>query len=94
MVWLRGRGITSGDTYEVRFNDVDGMRESSAVQMMGIRIGFVDRIEAQVVDGKYYVNVSFSINDPRIVDALIQAHDAGVDIKLLTAAHQMTRIGR
>ncbi len=66
MIWLRGRGITAGETYEVRFNDVDGMREAASVQMMGIRIGFVDHIEPQVVNGKYYVNVSFSINNPSI----------------------------
>ena len=66
LVWLRGRGINSGDSYDVVFKDVDGMRESSAVQMMGIRVGFVDSITPVVKDGKYYVNVSFSINDPSI----------------------------
>ncbi len=66
MIWLRGRGISSGEQYEVRFNDVDGMREAASVQMMGIRIGFVDLIAPQVVGGKYYVNVKFSINDPSI----------------------------
>jgi phosphatidylserine/phosphatidylglycerophosphate/cardiolipin synthase-like enzyme len=42
-------------------------------------------------DGHHYIYASvFNINDPRIVDKLIEAHRNGVDVKLLTAAHQMT----
>jgi phospholipid/cholesterol/gamma-HCH transport system substrate-binding protein len=63
LIWLRGRSITGGDSVLVRFNDVDGMREGAAVQFMGIRVGFVDKILPLQLKGKYYVEVSFSIND-------------------------------
>ncbi|MBY0405510.1 MAG: MlaD family protein [Cyanobacteria bacterium] len=63
LIWLRGRSITGGDSVLVRFNDVDGMREGAAVQFMGIRVGFVDKIVPLQLKGKYYVEVSFSIND-------------------------------
>jgi ABC-type transporter Mla subunit MlaD len=66
LIWLRGRGITGGETTEVLFNDVDGMREGAAVQLMGIRVGFVDQILPMALKGKYYVKVIFSINDGTI----------------------------
>lgn len=66
LIWLRGRGLTNGEMYNVRFNDVDGMREGAAVQLMGIRVGFIDKIIAEETNGKFYVNVAFSINDANI----------------------------
>ena len=63
LIWLRGRGLNGGQTYDVLFRDVDGMREGAAVQMMGIRIGFVDTTTPVTLKGKYYVNVKFSINN-------------------------------
>lgn len=62
LVWLRGRGL-GGDAYTVLFHDVDGMREGAPVQMMGIRVGFVDAITPTISkDGKYYVEVKFNLN--------------------------------
>jgi phospholipid/cholesterol/gamma-HCH transport system substrate-binding protein len=66
LIWLRGRGIANGILHEVRFNDVDGMREGAAVQLMGIRVGFVDKVMPEVVNGKYYVRVVFNVNDGTI----------------------------
>ena len=66
LIWLRGRGITNGENVEVYFNDVDGMREGAAVQLMGIRVGFVDQIHPMQVNGKYYVKVLFTLNDPEL----------------------------
>src|SRR5690606_1443175 len=62
LLWLRGRGLAGGESYTVLFRDVDGMREGAAVQMMGIRIGFVDLIRAEQKGGKYYVRVTFNVN--------------------------------
>lgn len=62
LIWLRGRGI-GGKTYSVLFPDVAGMREGASVQMMGIRVGFVDTIRPVVKNGKYYVQVNFNINE-------------------------------
>ncbi len=45
LIWIRGRGIHTGEEYQVLFRDVDGMREGAPVQMMGIRVGFVDLIQ-------------------------------------------------
>lgn len=66
LIWLRGRGIANGILYDVRFNDVDGMREGAAVQLMGIRVGFIDKVMPEVVNGKYYVRVVFNVNDNTI----------------------------
>jgi phospholipid/cholesterol/gamma-HCH transport system substrate-binding protein len=62
LVWLRGRGIFSGDSFDVTFKDVDGLRESAPVQMMGIRIGFVDTVEPEYANGQYVVQVKFNIS--------------------------------
>ncbi len=41
-------------------------------------------------DGVHYIHASvFDINDSRIADALIDAHQAGVEVKLLTAGYHM-----
>ncbi len=70
LIWLRGRGLANGSTYNVLFRDVDGMREGAAVQMMGIRVGFVDGVNAvRTSENKYYVNVRFTVNQ-----------DAGIEI--------------
>ncbi len=66
MIWLRGRGLTPGETYDVLFRDVDGMREGAPVQIMGIRVGFVDLIEPVVINDKYFVRVAFSVTDESI----------------------------
>ncbi len=63
LIWLRGRGITGGVEHTVLFKDVDGMREGAPVQLMGIRVGFVDKVEPLVRSGRYYVKVRFTIND-------------------------------
>ena len=52
LIWLRGRGLGGGTSYDVLFKDVDGMREGAPVQMMGIRVGFVDLVEAVQESGK------------------------------------------
>ncbi len=63
LVWLQGRGLQEGMSYIVRFNDVDGLREGAPVQLMGIRVGFVQDVHPMKVGGKYYVQVGFSLND-------------------------------
>ncbi len=66
IMWLKGRSISIGETIEVHFKDIDGMRPGSAVQIMGMRIGQVDEIEP-VIDGENsYVIVKFVINHPDI----------------------------
>lgn len=63
-IWLRGRGLSSGTTYDVLFEDVNGMREGSAVQIMGVRVGFIDKIQPfQTKNGRYYVQVQFTVNE-------------------------------
>ncbi|MBX2861824.1 MAG: MCE family protein [Vampirovibrio sp.] len=66
LIWLSGRSLVGGEQHTVLFKDVDGMREGAPVQIMGIRVGFVDRIQAVEVSDKYYVEVGFSINDATI----------------------------
>lgn len=61
LIWLRGRGISTGETFTVSFRDVDGLREGASVQMMGIRVGFVESVKAITRSGRYSVNVVFSM---------------------------------
>lgn len=63
MIWLRGRGISGGNSYDILFKDVNGMRSGAIVQMMGIRVGFVDEVRP-VIDktGRYLVKVKFTVN--------------------------------
>ena len=63
LIWLKGRGFGSGESYDVFFRDVDGMREGAPVQMMGIRVGFVDSVAPYENDGRYYVKVRFTLNN-------------------------------
>ncbi len=62
LVWLKGRGFSGGPADSVLFRDVDGLREGAPVQMMGIRVGFVDLVEPLQKDGRYYVSVKFNLN--------------------------------
>lgn len=62
LIWLKGRGFSSGPTDTVLFTDVDGLREGAPVQLMGIRVGFVDTVVPIQKDGRYYVRVTFNLN--------------------------------
>lgn len=62
LIWLRGRGMSGGLHYDVLFRDINGLREGAAVQMMGIRVGFVDDIKPVTKDHRFYVGVGFTIN--------------------------------
>jgi phospholipid/cholesterol/gamma-HCH transport system substrate-binding protein len=68
LIWLRGRGLHTGPTYSVYFQDVNGMKEGASVQLMGIRVGFVEDIAPwrDKRTGKYYVKVTFNLNQPDI----------------------------
>lgn len=66
LIWLRGRSFTKGHEYFVLFKDVNGMREGAAVQMMGIRVGFVDTITPILQRGRYYVRVGFTVNEQEL----------------------------
>ncbi|MEM0951528.1 MAG: MCE family protein [Cyanobacteria bacterium P01_H01_bin.74] len=62
--WLRGRGLSGGTHYEVLFEDVNGMRAGAAVQLMGVRAGFVDQVEPFYNKrGHYGVKVGFTVNE-------------------------------
>jgi len=67
LIWLRGRGWSGGETYTVPFKDVNGLREGAAVQMMGIRVGFVESIKPLIRNGHYLVNVTFTVNNPDVL---------------------------
>lgn len=62
LVWLRGRGLDSGELRSEWFQDVNGMKEGAPVQMMGIRVGFVESVTAAKRDGEYGVQVAFRLN--------------------------------
>ena len=62
ILWLQGRNLSQGQTFTVQFADVDGLAEGAAVQLMGIRLGFVQTVKAKLLDnGKYAVDVTFSV---------------------------------
>lgn len=62
LIWLRGRALSGGDLMHATFHDVNGMKEDAPVQMMGIRVGFVEKIEPKEQHGQYLVNVYFRLN--------------------------------
>lgn len=64
--WLRGRTLLAGHPYTVTFTDVDGLQESAPVNLMGIRVGFVETVQPTFVDGRYRVNVGFTISHPEL----------------------------
>jgi phospholipid/cholesterol/gamma-HCH transport system substrate-binding protein len=62
VLWLQGRNLSQGQTFTVQFADVDGLAEGAAVQLMGIRLGFVQKVNAKLLDnGKYAVDVTFAV---------------------------------
>lgn len=63
VLWVKGRSLSAGESIEVAFKDVNGMRAGSAVQMMGLRIGQVEEI-TPVIQGKdSYVKLGFKITE-------------------------------
>lgn len=62
LIWLRGRGLDSGELRTEWFHDVNGMKEGAPVQMMGIRVGFVESVKAARQNGEYGVLVAFRLN--------------------------------
>ena len=44
VLWVNGKAISNAERITVSFKDVNGMREGSGVQMMGVRIGQVEEI--------------------------------------------------
>ena len=66
VLWVKGRSLSAGERINVAFNDVNGMRAGSAVQMMGLRIGQVEEI-TPVIQGKdSYVNLRFVVTEKGI----------------------------
>ncbi|MDD3149445.1 MAG: MlaD family protein [Candidatus Gastranaerophilales bacterium] len=66
LLWLKGRSMSAGKRIEVLFNDIDGMRPGSAVQMMGIRIGQIEETAPVITTDESYVKVKFVITEPNI----------------------------
>ena len=66
IMWLKGRSISSAERIEVHFQDVDGMRPGSSVQMMGIRIGKVEDVIPVINELSSYVSVKFVITTPDV----------------------------
>lgn len=67
VIWLRGRTLGGGQTFEIYFRDVDGLRQGAPVQFMGIRVGFVDDVMPIVTQSKAYrVRVRFTVTEPNV----------------------------
>ena len=64
LMWVKGRSLSNGDRYTIQFRDVNGIREGSAVQMMGLRIGQIEEITPVIDDEESYVEVKFVITEP------------------------------
>ena len=66
VLWVNGKAISNAERITVSFKDVNGMREGSGVQMMGVRIGQVEEITPKLDASKSYVDVKFVITEPNI----------------------------
>ncbi len=67
VMWVKGKAISNAERITVSFKDVNGMREGSGVQMMGVRIGQVEEIIPRLNSSDSYVDVKFVITEPNIV---------------------------
>lgn len=63
---VKGRALSSADRIEIKFQDVNGMRPGSAVQMMGLKVGQVEEITPIINGENNYVRVKFVITEPDI----------------------------
>jgi phospholipid/cholesterol/gamma-HCH transport system substrate-binding protein len=61
LYWLRGRALMQGPTHEVYFQDVDGLKIGAPVQLMGLRVGFIEAIEPIVEAKNFKIKVRFRI---------------------------------
>lgn len=66
VMWVKGKAISSADRITISFKDVNGMREGSGVQMMGVRIGQVEEITPKINGTESYVDVKFVITEQGI----------------------------
>lgn len=67
VMWVKGKAISSAERITITFNDVNGMRAGSGVQMMGVRIGQVEEIKPIVTEDTHNVSMKFVITEPNIV---------------------------
>jgi ABC-type transporter Mla subunit MlaD len=61
LYWLRGRALQQGPTHDVFFPDVDGLKIGAPVQLMGLRVGFVEAIEPIFGGKDFKIKVRFRI---------------------------------
>lgn len=66
VMWVKGKAISSAERITITFNDVNGMRAGSGVQMMGVRIGQVEEIKPIVTEDSHNVSMKFVITEPNI----------------------------
>lgn len=67
VMWVKGKAISNAERITVTFNDVNGMRAGSGVQMMGVRIGQVEEIKPVINEEQHNVNVKFVITEPGVI---------------------------
>lgn len=60
---VKGRAFSSAKRIEVQFKDVNGMRPGSGVQMMGLRVGQVEKITPVINSENSFVKVRFVITE-------------------------------
>ncbi len=63
---VKGRALSSAERIEIKFQDVNGMRPGSAVQMMGLKVGQVEEITPVLNGENNYVKVKFVITEPNV----------------------------
>src|SRR5574344_1324766 len=66
ILWVKGRAFSSAERIEVQFNDVNGMRPGSGVQMMGLRVGQVEEVTPVIEGDKSFVKLKFVITEKGI----------------------------
>jgi phospholipid/cholesterol/gamma-HCH transport system substrate-binding protein len=67
VLWIKGRSLSAGERIEVIFQDVNGMRAGSAVQMMGFRVGQVEEITPVIAGKDSHVKLRFVITEKGVV---------------------------
>lgn len=67
-LWMKGRDLQGGQSYSVQMEDIDGLKKGAPVQLMGIRIGFVEAVAPAYSkeQQRYLVEVKFRITTPDV----------------------------
>lgn len=64
--WLKGRSVSRGERINICFHDVAGLKAGAPVQMMGVRVGQIEKLTPCLDSENSHVEVQVVITEPTI----------------------------